>query len=171
MNDRRETTGRTGSVFATAVIVGLVIIVVLNAVTREFFGSPIIQALPLVQYWFMPAIVFLGYVLAQTKERHLQVDLLFARLRPGGQRVLRLLSMLLSGVGSLLIAYHAWHYAREAQLTDKGDAVSGVAIWPVTYLAPLAMAALGILFLRSAVRTLRTGSAEGLSPSPVKDAV
>ncbi len=170
MSDGREAAaGRTGSLIATVIILGLTVVVVMNAVMREFFGAPIIQALPLVQYWFMPAIVFLGYVLAQAKDRHLHVDLLFARLRPGGQRIVGLLGRLLSGAGSLLIAYHSWHYAWDARLTGKGDPVSDLATWPLTFAAPVAMAVLGVLFLRSAAGTLRTGGAEGSSPGTVKD--
>lgn len=159
MTGHRRAVSAAGSLVSVVIVVGLAVVVVLDAAMRGIFGSPITKVLPLVQYWFMPAIAFLGYVVAQLADRHLHVDLLFDRLRPAGRRIVGGLGLVISGIAALLIAYHSWGYAREASLTGETDPVSGLPTWPMTFGAPVALGLLGVLFLLAAWRAVFRGPA------------
>lgn len=155
----QQRTGRAlGEVLATIAVLGLALVVLADAMMRGLFDNPLSAVLPMVQYWFMPAIVFVGYVLAQLSDRHLQVELVFSRLRPGGQRILAGLGSLVSGVFVLRVASFAMDFAHESWAIKLADPISGVVTWPVTFIAPTSLVILGGLMVAAGARVLLTGA-------------
>jgi len=86
------------------IIIGLAILTGLDVGGRYLFKSPIKGTYELTQVFFSSIVAF-GIAAATIAEEHIMVDLVFMRLGPLGQRILKLIANL---VGVLVLAVLIW---------------------------------------------------------------
>ena len=141
-----------------------------NALLRTFARAPISDTLELTQYWYMPVIVFIGFVAAQMRGEHVTADLIFnhlpKRIRP-----------YVLGVGYALVTLvclgftiFGWFEAVSAFEVQRVAGSSTLLGWPTYFLAPLAFAILTIQFAMVSVRSFGARRSEQSARNELKGA-
>lgn len=126
--------------------------VTMNAVLRTFADQPLPNTLEYVQYWYLPAVAFLGFIAAQRRGQHVAADLIYARLPRLAQRIVLPVLLAVSSVTSAGFAWFGWQEAMHAYEIDKTAGVSDVIAWPAYFLVPLAFGSLTVQFVVAAVK-------------------
>ncbi|GAA1248964.1 hypothetical protein GCM10009676_39200 [Prauserella halophila] len=146
---------------------------VANSLSRKWFDFPLAGTTEYAGMWYLAGIAFAGCVVAQRGREHIEVRLLFDRLPRTHQKDLTIFAYLLS-VGVLAVL--TWSTLTEAMHNlDIGltAGVTGVVVWPVTFLPPFAFAVLSLYALSGLLRTATTRgipveATEADEPSPPK---
>lgn len=151
-------------------MVVLMIHVVLNVASRRLNNAPIEGTLEWVGNWYLPVIVLTGLVVAQQTDQHVQAELLFHRAPRTVQFEFRLIAYLLSLVLALGIGWYGWEHALENQAIGLTAGVSGVTVWPVTFLVPIGFVLYAIQIVIDVVRLVATGrTAPGGPPADAQE--
>lgn len=133
--------------------------ITVNAVLRTVADQPLPNTLEYVQYWYLPAVAFLGFIAAQRRGQHVAADLIYTRLPKPAQRVVLPVMLLMSSVLSAGFAWFGWQEALHAFDIQKTAGVSDVPAWPTYFLVPLAFGSLTVQFAVAAVRAAATAQA------------
>jgi TRAP-type C4-dicarboxylate transport system permease small subunit len=72
--------------------------VTVNAMLRTFADEPLPNTLEYVQYWYLPAVAFLGFIAAQRRGQHVAADLLYTKLPRLAQRIVLAVFLVVSAV-------------------------------------------------------------------------
>lgn len=147
------------SVESLTIVVMLIMIchVVLNAFARSFFNNPVEGTNEYVSFWYMPIISLIGFLLATRRHEHIEVALVVDRLPRANQIELQLLSYLVVTVLSLAFAWYSFQEALDNLAIGLTGGVTGVVVWPVTFLVPVSFALIALTVLVYAVRLIRRG--------------
>ncbi|MDI9896159.1 TRAP transporter small permease [Rhodococcus sp. IEGM 1381] len=81
---------------------------VANALSRTVFGEPIGGTLERVQYWYMPLIVLLGFVIAMQRGEHVRADMFFSRSPDASKRYVASSASVICAVVCLLTAIYSF---------------------------------------------------------------
>jgi TRAP-type C4-dicarboxylate transport system permease small subunit len=133
--------------------------ITVNAVLRTVADQPLPNTLEYVQYWYLPAVAFLGFIAAQRRGQHVAADLIYTRLPKAAQRVVLPVMLLMSSLLSAGFAWFGWGEALHAFDIQKTAGVSDVPAWPAYFLVPLAFGSLTVQFAVAAVRAAATAQA------------
>ncbi|MCW4355684.1 TRAP transporter small permease [Hoyosella sp. YIM 151337] len=144
----------TLAVAATGLII-MMLHIVLNAALRTFVNAPVTGTNEIVSYWYMPLVALCGFVLAQRDRAHTEARVLFNRLPARLQRETHCAGLLLVAIACAGFAYFGFREALHSQHLGLTGGVTGVVIWPVTFLVPLIFAAITVQVLAEAVSTAR----------------
>ncbi|MGJ0183913.1 TRAP transporter small permease [Corynebacterium glyciniphilum] len=100
---------------ALAALAAMAIFTTVNAVARYFFASPIPGSLNMILLYLMPPIVFLALGRVQAANAHIAATLFVDRMRPGTQRICRIIvTLVILGCvmmmtwGSIQELMHMW---------------------------------------------------------------
>src|SRR5699024_9846327 len=126
--------------FAAAVTLGMMLHVSMNAASRSFFNNPIDGTLEYSQYWYLPTIAFIGIVTAQRNREHIEAQLLFDRLPSRAQPFVQAATDVITLVAAALITIYGTFMALDSMEIGRTAGVTGVIIWPATFIVPIAMA-------------------------------
>lgn len=154
------------SSIAAVGIIGMMLHTIVHALARHLFNAPLPGTNELVTYWYMPIITLIGFVVAQWRNEHISVSLLFDRLRDRNQFEYVVFGRVL---GILLCGGFVWFGLLEAleSMRIGGKAgVTAIPSWPVAFLVPASFSALAILYLREVL----TGESAVTEPAPVSTA-
>lgn len=137
-------------------VLGLMLHTLANALMRRFANQPLEGTHEYVANWYFPAIVLLGLVLAQQQNEHMDAPILFSRA-PGPVQLEW--GLIAYGLTFLMAAVFVWFGAIEAMenyelRTTAG--VTGVVVWPATFLIPLGFGLLAVQVCFDAARTFRS---------------
>lgn len=124
--------------------------ITVNAILRTWWDQPINHTLEVVEYWYLPLIVFLGFIAAQHRGQHISTDLIFEMLPGVTRRFVLAFILLTCAVVSLGFAWFGWQEALHAKEIGKTAGVSTLVVWPSHFLVPLAFGSLTLLCLRDA---------------------
>ena len=139
----------------------LMLHVTANAVLRTVADRPMPNTLEYVQYWYLPAVAFLGFIAAQRRGQHVAADLIYTKLPKPAQRIVLSVFLVVSAVLCLGFAWFGLDAALHAYEIKKTAGVSDVAAWPAYFLVPLAFGSLTGQFVLAAIR-----AAVSAEPSP-----
>lgn len=154
-----------------AVLVTMVMMlhVSVNALLRSFASSPIAYTNEVTEYWYMPIIVFLGFLAAQLRDEHVKADFIYNML-PGVTR--KYILGVAYGVITVVSFGFAWYGAMEALdafSTLRRAGISSLPAWPTYFMAPFAFGVLTVQFALVSVKKLsgspRDDEEQGASPS------
>jgi TRAP-type C4-dicarboxylate transport system permease small subunit len=134
--------------------------VTVNAVLRTFADEPLPNTLEYVQYWYLPAVAFLGFIAAQRRGQHVAADLLYTKLPRLAQRIVLAVFLVVSAVLCLGFAWFGLDEALHAYEIRKTAGVSEVPAWPAYFLVPLAFGSLTLQFVLAAIRAVRSADPE-----------
>lgn len=158
---------------ATMVLGGLAALLLLfhsvgNALLRTFANSPLQGTTEYVASWYMPTIIFLGLVLAQQSREHIEASILFDRAPLKARYELQLLSHLLTLGVCAGFGWFGLLRALENMEIGLTGGVTGVTIWPVTFLMPIGFFLLAVQlgYEMVAVWRARQGRSPGATRLP-----
>ncbi|MGE9809644.1 TRAP transporter small permease [Janibacter sp. G1551] len=133
----RRTFGVAAKAVAAAFVLLLMFHAVANALTRSLFNSPIEGTLEYVGNWYLPIVILLGLVVAQERKEHIEATLLWDKMPRRIQREFQVLIHVATIAFSLFVAWYSYVQAYDAYVLRTTAGVSGVAIWPVLFVAPI----------------------------------
>ena len=146
---------------AILTMLAMMVHVVSNAILRTVANKPMSGTLELVTYWYMPVLVTFGFFLATKRHELIEATMLFDHIPRVNQVEWLIFSKL---VLILLCGGFTWFSYQEAQHNFEIKAtggVTGMTIWPVTYLVPLAFASMVLLSVAQLVQLVRTREIPG----------
>lgn len=127
---------------------------IVNVMSRQLFNQPVQHTTELVSYWYLPAMVFLGYIIAKDRDEHIDAPLLFDRLAPASQRVLRIVTDVLVVAACLLFVVFTFEEAMHGFEVRETVGATTLILWPVMFLIPVAFAGLTVQYAIDIVRAL-----------------
>lgn len=134
-------------VFGSLSLIALMLHTVANALARAFWSQPLPGSNEIVGGWYMPMAVMVGIVIAHIKWDHIDAAILVDRFPAVMQRDLRVCAELLTIVVSALFVWYGFREAVHSQSVGLTAGVSGITVWPVMYIAPVAFTILGLISL------------------------
>lgn len=149
--------GRLLQMISGCALVVLMIHVVLNAASRKLRNASIAGTIEWVGHWYLPIIVLTGLVVAQQASQHVQAELLFDRAPKAIQFELQIIAYLLTAALAVGIAWYGWDTAVENMHLGLTAGVTGVTVWPVTFLVPIGFALYAVQVAIDTARLVRTG--------------
>ena len=138
-------------------ITGGVALAFINVVARYIFNSGISWASELTNYLFIWSLFF-GAVYCFYKDAHIAVDVLLVKVAPKYRKILILISLLVSLIFVLAIAYYGYKYV--LLYIDLGEVSVDldIPLW-IPYLAvPISFAFSGIVLVDKIVKIIKTPS-------------
>lgn len=154
-------------------LVLLMLHTVLNAFLRTFTSTSLTGTLEYVTYWYLPAIALLGFICAQKEHSHIEAALIFSKLPRANQVEIQILGQVLTIALSVAFAYYGLVEAIENWHIGLIGGVTGVTIWPVTFLVPFAFAVMAVQVLLDMLAVIRNSDpaakAGDTSSQPVGD--
>jgi len=126
--------GSLGAVF----LIALMVHTVLNAILRSG-GVPIEGTLEYSGFWYMPAIAFLGFCVAQHRTEHIEASLIYDRMPMPVQRYYDVIIGVVVLVLCLVLAWFGLQEAIESYEIRRTSGSSSIPIWPATFFVPLGL--------------------------------
>lgn len=160
---KTSTTPSTGGrLIKTLEIVGALFIFVMmlhilaNVVGRFAFNTPVLGTLEFVQYWYMPIVAFLGFMVAKHLNEHIEAPIIFDSLTWGNRRLLVIINGVLAIATALLFAYFTFEgQALHGLAIGATAGASTVPIWPVFFLPPVVYVVLSFQWALDVFRATR----------------
>lgn len=144
-----------------AVILAMMLHIVANALSRTVRNAPLDNTLEITEFWYMPALAMMGFVVAESRKHHIVVDLLYAHWPRIAQRFSYVLVCGATAAVMAAFAYYGLDDARHAMQIRKTGGVTTVPIWPAYFLVPLTFGVLVIQHVRAAFDSAPVGGSEG----------
>jgi TRAP-type C4-dicarboxylate transport system permease small subunit len=138
----------------SAVLVGVMVIqIVVDAIVRSMFHSPLPGTLEIMQYAWMPAAIALGLGYALYRGEHIRVDLLTSGAGERTRQVLEMVAMAVTLIAVVLVAWAGFESAMDSMA--KNEASQGyrwIIIWPGRLAVAVGLLALALQTLAQLVR-------------------
>lgn len=140
-----------------AIMVTLIMMlhVSLNALLRAFASAPMPYTLEITEYWYMPIIVFLGFIAAQMRGEHVKADLIFNLLPTVTRRYVLAVAYIIITIVCIGFAWFSGEAAMEALRVQRHAGVSPVIAWPTYFLSPFAFGVMTIQFALASWHSFR----------------
>lgn len=140
-----------------AIAIGLAAVmmvhVTIDVVLSQFIAEPMPMTVDLVSFYYMVGLVFLPLAFVETKNEHIDVDLIHAALPQSGQKSLEMLALLLSTIYFALLTYQSGVDAMEKyELGEYTMGLVNVTIWPGRFFLPIGCGALTLVLLLKLLR-------------------
>ncbi|MDZ8275043.1 TRAP transporter small permease [Microbacterium aquimaris] len=145
----------TLEVIAAAMVFMMMVAVLVNVVSRYFLGRPVQGTSEVVGFVLLPAVVFIGYVVAQVRGATIEADIVYQRFPRAIRREVRAFTSFVSALVCLGFAWYGLDEAVHSTQIGRTAPASDVLIAPVYWLVPGAFAVLTVLFVLDAIRAAR----------------
>lgn len=134
---------------------GMMVLVVCNAIGRYALNSPINGAFEVTQS-MLTVLVFLSLAFTQFHDQHIRVVLIADRLPAGLRTHLRVATLLLGAVFFAWCTWGTWGFAMESYRIGEEEWGSiRYPIWPIKFVVCFGLLLLAIQFVLSAIRQYR----------------
>lgn len=134
--------------------------IVLHALMRSLFNTPIYGTNEIVEYWYLPVVALLGIPAAQLQKEHITVSMVTERARTSTTAVFTVFACVLGALVSLGFAWFGLMKALENTAIGSTADVSDVITWPVYFLVPLIFVLMAVLYVIDAFAIVHTGEPE-----------
>lgn len=142
-------------VIAVVALFAILVQTLAHVVARYFFNSGVPNTLELVSAWYMPIAIFLGFVVAKVQREHIEARLIFDKLSPKNQRVLRIFIGLIAVIVTALFAVLTWQMAMKGFAIKETVGYAGLIVWPVYFVLPFSFGLMSLLYVADLVDDLR----------------
>ncbi|MBY6679247.1 TRAP transporter small permease [Rhodococcus sp. BP-332] len=142
---------------AAIALTAMMLHIVANAILRLVNDRPLSYTLEITEFWYMPVLVLLGFVVAQLRDGHITVELIDGFLTTRHRSVVVAVGSSICAVVFLALAWFGLDEARYATEIDQKGGGSRLPSWPVYWLVPFVFATLAASFTALAVREGRRG--------------
>lgn len=106
-----------------------------DSAMRTLFSHPLIGSNEITQYWLMPGIVFLGLAVAQARNEHIHVTVLYEALTPTGRLVVDVVAQAITIVFVAALIKYGYDVALGAMERNEIESVTGLITWPPKVIA------------------------------------
>lgn len=148
----------------------LVAHVTLDVVMRYVFNMPIHSTILFVSVYYMVAIAFLPLAVIEEKNDHIAVELLTKRFPNNIQKLLLVISTILTSIVTALVAVRTGQEALTQYSNGAFSMEAGrkVLIWPSYFFLPIGFSMISVVAAWKAIAIL-TGKKSGLSALSIED--
>lgn len=147
-----------GAVIATAV---MMLHIIANAISRSLFRTPIPGTNELVGYWELPMIALLGLAAAQLRREHIEVSIFVDRFPRVTRVQFAIMASAVVGLLSLAFMWFGLVKALDNMSIGATGGVTGIPIWPVTFLVPIVFLVILVLCILDILDLARNGMDAG----------
>lgn len=144
----RRTLGRLSTTaMLVAGSVGVILLMletVANALSRKLFDYPIPGTTVHGGMWYLPVIAFVGFAIAQQEGKHIEVRLVVDRLPKVTRTELAVFGYVVSLAMLSVLVWTTLTRAIHNFAIGLTAGVTGVTVWPLTFLPPLCFAILAV---------------------------
>ena len=147
--------GRVLSVVTALVIIVMMLHVVINALSRFFFSTPIYGTNEIAGFWYLPIIALLGIPVAQLQREHIVVALLLDRMSARAAGWCMLLASLATAAVCAGFAWFGLHRAVEQMELGATAGVTTIITWPVFFLLPVVFGLMTLICVLEAITYFR----------------
>lgn len=140
------------------VLIAMAVHITANALSRRLLGAPLPFTLEVAQYWYLPVVAAIGFVVAQLRNDHIIADLLFDRFPRASQPWVEGAGLMLSGIVSAGAAWFTLSTALQSLERHKTAGHSPLPTWPAEMIVGVSLAVLAILLLLRAAFVIRRPS-------------
>ncbi len=133
---------------AIAIITAIVIIVFAGTVSRYIMDEPIFGIDRLATY-LMVWLGFIGFQIATSKLRHIEVESVKARVKPNIRYIMNIVTSFLAAAFLFILSYLAFDYMQMSREMEDKDIVLNIPIWWIILILPLSFAISGIRYFFS----------------------
>jgi TRAP-type C4-dicarboxylate transport system permease small subunit len=126
-----------------------------DVMQRTFFGRGMLGTTEIVSFYYMVAVVCFPLAWIERRDEHINVEILFQKMPPGGQRCMSIFAGIASAGFFSVFAYRSWLDALGAFST--GETMMGyaeIAIWPARFILPISFALVVVVCVNQIVRLL-----------------
>lgn len=123
-----------------AMLVVMMVYTTANALSRTLLNHPLPASIEITQYWFLPVLATLGFVLAQLANQHVEADLFYTGFPPAAKKWL---TFGIQAFMLVVLAAGVYFTLQEALYAmDKGirAGYTPIPAWPAFFLVPLSFA-------------------------------
>lgn len=142
------------SAVAAVIIIVMMLHTLMNALGRYVFSAPIYGTNELVAYWYLPAVVLIGFVAAHAQKEHIYVSILFDAVPRRNQVEYTIFSRLVSALTCMAFAWFGLLEAFENLEIGAMAGNSTIIMWPITFIVPIMFILLAILLIVDLIRAL-----------------
>ena len=135
------------SVFAAIGLVLMMSHIVINAILRFSFNSPISGTNEIVEYWYLPFVALVGIPAAQLNREQISVNILTERMSKATARIFAWFVMAIAVIFSLGAAWFGLQAALGQASINATGGVTNILVWPAYFLVPITFTLLGIIFI------------------------
>lgn len=121
---------------AVTLISGIVVVVFAGTFSRYVLNEPLFGADRLATY-AMIWLGFIGFQIATSQMRHIEVEFLKARVGPKAKAVMNMVACLLAAVFLTLFARYGYDYVLQSRELDDRDLVLDIPLWYVVAVIPV----------------------------------
>lgn len=133
----------------------LLLHVTADVIGRSVFGRPLGGTLEIVQYWYMPAIVFFGLAFTQLRDEHLKVILLTESLPPRIRKVAEMVGQIIPFLLVLVLLYFGWSGANYSMsIGETALGTVNVPTWPPRFFVVIGLGMLLVQFFVTIYRMI-----------------
>lgn len=144
---------KVAATISSVLVAVMVIHIVVDAIARSMFHSPLPGTLEITQYAWMPSAIALGLGYALYRGEHIRVDLLTSGAGGRTRQVVEIVAMALTLVIVVLAAWAGFESAMDSM--EKNEASQGyqwIIIWPGRIAVAVGLLALALQTLAQLVR-------------------
>lgn len=147
---------RAATAIGVLALLAMMALSVANALWRYLLNAPISNSMEIVTYWFMPAAMLAGFFLATARDDVVEVTLISDTLAPAARRLNASACAAVTAVIAGAFTWFTFHEAVESWQVGRTGGVTGLLIWPITFMVPLAFLGICIISVISIVETRRS---------------
>lgn len=145
------------TILTAIAVIAMMLHVVLHALMRFFFNSPLYGTNEIVAFWYLPVVALLGIPAAQLQKEHITVTLVVERLGNKAASAFKIFACVLGALVALGFAWFGFGEALENMAMGATAGVTDIITWPVYFLVPLVFVLVAALFILDIFVILRTG--------------
>ena len=157
------------SVFAAIGLVLMMSHIVINAILRFSFNSPISGTNEIVEYWYLPFVALVGIPAAQLNREQISVNILTERMSVTTARIFAWFVMAVAVIFSLGAAWFGLQAALGQASISATGGVTNILVWPAYFLVPMTFTLLGIIFIADMTSARSTSGAARTPDTAVQE--
>lgn len=133
-----------------ATIVLMMLYIVVSAISRTLFGSPLSASLEVVQFWMMPGVASIGFIVATLAHRHVVADIIFHHFPHKARKWLLVANSLLCLTALAVLVWFTWQEAVLASSRNLMAGYTSLPSWPLYFAVSISLLVTAVLFGRDA---------------------
>lgn len=136
--------------FLAVLFISLIVLIIFaSTISRYAFNNPLFGADRLATY-LMVWLGFIGFQIAASKLRHIEIEAVKAKVKPGIRYVMQIITSLLAAVFLVIMFVLSWDFVAESKTLNDSDIVLNVPLWQIQLILPISFIVSALRYFFSA---------------------
>lgn len=135
------------SAMAALALIIMMCHIVLNAILRFGFNSPVTGTNEVVEYWYLPFVALAGIPAAQLNKEHIIVNIITERFSLLTAKLFAIFILSLALIFSLSVTWFGFQVAQNQASINATGGVINIIVWPAYFIVPIMFGLLSIVLL------------------------